>query len=77
MDGAGSFGAGTTSSASNQPISATKFAAVPATASPDTLKSTSGTANNDTTAVWYSVAVNNSTASGTYTNSVTYTATVN
>jgi hypothetical protein len=77
VDGAGGFGAGPTTSASNTAIGAIKFAAVPATASPATLKTTAGTASSDTTNIWYSVAANTSQASGTYTNSVTYTATAN
>jgi hypothetical protein len=78
VDSAGTFGAGPTSAVSSAAISGTlKFAAVPATASPDTIKTTSATATNDTTNVWYGVAVNTSTPSGAYTNSVTYTATAN
>jgi len=77
IDGAGGFGPGPTSAASNTAISAVTFAAVPATASPQTIKSTSSTATNDTTNVWYGVAVNTATPSGSYTNSVTYTAVAN
>ena len=78
VDSIGGFGAGPTSGASNAAISGSiKFAAVPATASPDTIKTTATTASSDTTSVWYGVAVNTSTPSGTYTNSVTYTATAN
>ena len=78
VDGIGGFGAGPTSSANNAAISGSiKFAAVPATASPDTIKTTATTATNDTTSVWYGVAVNTSTPSGSYTNSVTYTAVAN
>lgn len=78
VDGVGGFGAGPTSSASNVAISGSiKFAAIPATASPDTLKTTAATAANDTTTVWYGVAANTNQPSGTYTNSVTYTATAN
>ncbi len=77
VDGAGGFGAGPTTGASNQTISAAKFAAVPATASPDTLITTATTASNATTTVWYGVAVNTSTPAGTYSNGVTYTATAN
>ncbi|MGV9001595.1 MAG: hypothetical protein ACOH18_01405 [Candidatus Saccharimonadaceae bacterium] len=77
VDGIGGFGAGPTSGASNAAIGAVKYAPVPATGSPQTLKTTAVTATNDTTTVWYSVAVNTSTPSGTYTNSVTYTATTN
>ncbi|MDB5184448.1 MAG: hypothetical protein JWN38_256 [Candidatus Saccharibacteria bacterium] len=78
VDSLGTFGAGPTNSASNAAISGSiKFAAVPATASPQTLKTTATTASSDTTAVWYGVAVNTTQASGTYTNGVTYTATAN
>jgi hypothetical protein len=77
VDGVGGFGAGPTSAASNQTIGSAKFAAIPATGSPDTLVTTSSTASSAVTTVWYGVAVNTSTASGTYTNDVTYTATAN
>ncbi|HSX05746.1 MAG TPA: hypothetical protein VLF69_04725 [Candidatus Saccharimonadales bacterium] len=78
FDGLSGFGAGPTTAANSAAISGTiKFAAVPATASPVTLKTTSGTASNDTSTVWYGVAANTSQASGTYTNSVTYTVTAN
>ena len=78
VDGIGGFGAGPTSTQSSAAISGTiKFAAVPATASPNTLKTTSGTASSDTTTVWYGVAANTSQPTGTYTNSVTYTVTAN
>lgn len=77
VDSVGGFGAGPTSPASNAAIGAIKFAAVPATASPDTLKTTATTASNDTTTVWYGVAVNTTQPSGTYTNNVTYTAVAN
>jgi hypothetical protein len=78
VDGLGGFGAGPTSAVGSVAISGSlKFAAVPASGSPNTLKTTSGTATNDTTSVWYAVAANTSQPSGTYTNSVTYTATAN
>jgi hypothetical protein len=78
VDGVGGFGAGPTTSVSNAAISGTvKFAAVAASGSPNTLKTTATTASNDTTTVWYGVAVNTTAASGTYTNGVTYTATAN
>src|SRR5581483_1886085 len=54
-----------------------KFAGMAATGSPNTIKTTSGTASSDTTTVWYAVAANTSQPSGTYTDSVTYTATAN
>ncbi|MDB5160386.1 MAG: exported protein of unknown function [Candidatus Saccharibacteria bacterium] len=77
VDSLGTFGAGPTTGAANAAIGAIKFAAVPATASPQTLKTTATTATNDTTTVWYGVAVSTATPSGTYTNSVTYTALAN
>jgi hypothetical protein len=77
VDGIGGFGAGPTSGQSSASIGSVTFAAVPATASPNTIKTTSGTATNDTTTVWYGVAADTSQPSGTYTNSVTYTATAN
>jgi hypothetical protein len=68
---------GTTLS-TNQTASATlKFAAMPASGSPYTIKTTSATASGDTTSVWYGVNVDPTQASGTYTDSVTYTATAN
>lgn len=78
VDGIGGFGAGPTSGQSSQPISGTiKFAAVPDSGSPNTIKTTSGTATNDTTSVWYGVAADTSQQAGTYTNVVKYTATAN
>ncbi len=77
VDGAGGFGTGPTTAAASQPISATTFAAVPVTASPDTLVATSSTASNSTTTVWYGLAASTSKPNGTYSNTVTYTATPN
>lgn len=78
VDSVGGFGAGPTSGVSSVAVSGTiKFAAVPATASPNTLKTTATTASSDTTTVWYGVAATTAQPSGTYTNSVTYTVTAN
>ena len=78
VDGVGGFGAGPTSPASNAAISGSiTFAGVAASGSPNTIKTTATTASGDTTSIWYGVAVNSTQASGTYTNSVTYTATTN
>lgn len=77
VDSIGGFGAGPTSGQSSAAIGSRTFAAVPATGSPNTIKTTSGTASGDTTTVWYGVAANTSQPAGTYTNSVTYTATAN
>jgi hypothetical protein len=77
VDSIGGFGAGPTTSASNTAIGSIKFAGVPASGSPNTIKTTATTATNDTLSVWYGVAVNTAQPTGTYTNSVTYTATAN
>ncbi len=78
VDSVGGFGAGPTSGQSSTAVSGSiKFAAVPATASPNTLKTTAGVASSDVTTVWYGVAANTAQPSGTYTNSVTYTALAN
>jgi hypothetical protein len=77
VDSLGSFGNGPTSAITNNAIGTLTYAAVPATASPQVLKTTATTATNNTTTVWYSLAVNTSVPSGTYTNSVTYTAVTN
>lgn len=76
VDSLGSFGAGPTSSASNASPSSVTFAGIPANASPYTIKTTS--ANGTTSAtVWYSARANDAQPIGTYTDTVTYTATAN
>ena len=60
---------------SSAAIDTSKWAGMPATGSAVTLKSTTTTATADPTTVWYGVAANTSQATGTYTDSVTYTAT--
>lgn len=78
VDGVGGFGAGPTSGQSSAAISGTiKFAAMPANASPNTIKTTATTASNDTTTVWYGVAANTTQPTGTYSDTITYTATAN
>jgi hypothetical protein len=77
VDNLGGFGAGPTGSLASGAISASTFAGVPASGSPNTLKTTASSASNDTTTVWYSVAANTSQATGVYTDTVTYTATTN
>lgn len=78
VDGVGGFGAGPTSGQSSAAISGTiKFAAVPANSSPNTIKTTATTASNDTTTVWYGVAANTTQPTGTYSDTITYTATAN
>jgi len=78
VDGIGGFGAGPTSGQSSAAISGTiKFAGVPANSSPNTIKTTATTASNDTTTVWYGVAANTTQPTGTYSDTITYTATAN
>jgi hypothetical protein len=77
VDGVGGFGGGPTSTQSSAAIGALTFAGVPSSAAPNTLKATSATASNDVTTVWYAVAANTTQPTGTYTDTVTYTATAN
>jgi hypothetical protein len=60
---------------SNAVGSATKWAKIPSTGTPFTLKSTATTASNDTTTVWYAAKVDSTKPTGTYTDTVVYTAT--
>lgn len=57
--------------------STSKWAGMPATGSPMTLKSTASAAVGDTTTVWYAAKADLSIPSGTYSDTVTYTATTN
>lgn len=75
VDGGTFTGSG--SVVSNQLVGSLTFAGVPASGSPDTLKTTSAVAVSDTTSVWYQVYANTSTVAGTYTDVVKYTATAN
>lgn len=65
------------SAESNSTSSTSKWAGVPASGSPMLLKSTASTASNDTTTVWYAVKVDTAKPTGTYSDTVTYTATTN
>lgn len=75
VDGIGGFGAGPTSAETNNASSTTTWAGMPASGSPNTIKTSSTTATNDTTTVWYGVRTTSSQPSGVYTDTVTYTAT--
>ena len=68
---------GSYSAETNNGSSTSKWAGVPATGSPQTLKTTATTATNDTTTVWYGVKATSAQPNGTYTDTVTYTATTN
>jgi hypothetical protein len=61
----------------NSTTSTSKWAGMPATGSPMLLKSTSAVAANDTTTVWYAAKAAITQPTGTYTDTVTYTATTN
>lgn len=65
------------STLSNVTSSVSKWAGVPASGAPNTLKTTSSTASNDATTVWYSVKADTSNPNGVYTDTVLYTATAN
>lgn len=65
------------SAENNNAASTSKWAGMPATGSPMTLKSTTTTATNDSTVVWYAAKATTAQPNGTYTGTVTYTATTN
>ena len=81
VDGVGGFGAGPTSAETNIASSAYKWAGVPVSGSPNTLKITAVAATSgDPTTVWYGVKADTTkpSSSGTpYSDIVTYTATAN
>lgn len=77
VDGAADFGAGATTAESNVATSAHTWAGVPANGSPTTIKTTSAPASAETTPVWYAMKANENKPSGTYTNTVLYTAVTN
>lgn len=74
--GAGGFDA-SYATLTNATSSSTKWAGVPATGSPNTLKATAATASGDATTVWYSVKADTTKPNGTYADIVTYTASTN
>jgi hypothetical protein len=74
--GVGGFGAGGSAETNVNNLALT-WAGVPATGSPNTLKTTATTATNDTTTVWYGAKADTTKPNGIYTGTVTYTATTN
>ena len=74
VGGLGTFDA-SYSTETNSTTSTSKWAGMPATGSPFNIRSTSATATNEVTTVWYAVEVDSSKPNGTYTDTVTYTAT--
>ena len=79
IDSAGGFGGGPTSAVTNAANSSLTFAGLTALGSPVTLKTTTVAAPTpgETTTIWYGAKVTSSKPSGTYSRTVTYTATVN
>ena len=76
-DGVGGFGAGPASTQTNVDTLSLTWAGVPASGSPNTLKTTATTASNDTTTVWFGAKADTTKPNGTYTGTVLYTATTN
>lgn len=76
VDSLGSFGVGPTAVLSSAAPSSLTYAGIPANGAAQQIKNI--TAEGSTSVeVWYSARVNNTQPSGTYTNTVLYTATVN
>lgn len=61
----------------NNASSTSKWAGMPVSGSPIMVKTTSATATNDATTVWYAAKATTAQPNGTYTGTVTYTATTN
>lgn len=77
VDSSGTFGAGPTSAQTNAASLSGTWAAMPSSASPVTVKTTATTATSDATTVWYGAMADTTKVDGTYTDTVTYTATTN
>lgn len=75
--GVGGFTATSYTGETNATSSSSTWAGVPATGAPNTLKTTAATASNDQTIVWYGAKVDATKPTGTYTDTVTYTAVTN
>lgn len=72
----GAFDASYTAETNNA-TSTSKWAGVPALATPQSIKTVSGAVSGDATSVWYAARIDNSQPAGTYVDTVTYTATTN
>lgn len=77
VDGIGGFGAGATSAETNVSSSAYSWAGVPATGSPNTIATTASAGTDDETIVWFGIRATTANPNGTYSDTVTYTATTN
>ena len=76
VDNTGSFGSGTYLE-TNVTSSVFTWAGVPGVSSPTTLRTTSSTASNDQTTIWYGMKAASDKPSGNYINTILYTAIVN
>ncbi len=74
VDGLSGF-SGTTTAETNVSTSSFNWAGVPAAGGDVTIKQTNDVASGDSTDVWYAMSVDTSMPSGTYSNTVVYTAT--
>ncbi len=79
VDGTAAFGAGPTTSSRNAPSDGTLFAAIPTNAQTEATLSMTHAANAQalTTTVWYGLCATTSQPSGTYSDTLNYTALVN
>ncbi|RYX79474.1 hypothetical protein EON76_02030 [bacterium] len=77
VDGVGTFGAGPTAAQPNVANLSGTWAGVPSSASAQQLKTTATNNTGDATTVFYGVKADTTKPSGTYTDSVTYTAITN
>ena len=77
VDSVGGFGAGPTSAETNLANTAYTWAGTPSSASPNTIRNQGSNVTNQTTTVWYGVKVDTTKPNGTYSDTVTYTATTN
>lgn len=78
IDGVQSFGTGPTSVVTNVATPSLTFAGVPASSSPQTLKTTAVAASPaDATSVYYGICLNATLPNGTYSNTINYSATIN
>lgn len=75
VDSAGGFDTGATEETNQTGGGAYKYAGVPASGSPDTIKSTSAVASQEQTFVFFGANVSTAKPNGNYADTVTYTAT--
>lgn len=80
LDGINNFGAGPTSSVTNVSSSSLSFAGIPASGTPDSIVTTtvaSAPTVGDNYGIWYGVRADLTPPAGTYSQTLTYTATQN